>query len=482
MTNAGNQGSVRTVVDALWHIIRWIVVSFLLIGTLAGGAYYWFRITYSPTVPKLKFPSPQTAAEAQRQDLEYFRNYLRYDRAYAPPARVEAERLLSTYETQAGKLSPVQFELAISRMVALADNGHSAVRISARRHNRIPCRFYRFGDGIFVLRARPQCRKLLGARVTAIDGRSIDNVLHAMYEFVRGPRNHYEQLRSVFFLESPELLHAAGLVVRSDRLTLVMALPDGSAYEQTLSADPPDSDGPRVYSDSYLSPQRLAGEANDWASLLDTRAELPFFLQDYAVPFRSAYWPAKSTYYIQFKGNNDQGGYKIGDFVKRVKREIAANKPRVIVLDMRFNQGGNFVKTARFMSSLAHLTDSIKRLYIFTSAWTFSAGEVSVALAKQHGADKAVIVGEPVGDRMRFWAEGGAMCLPNSQICMSFATGLHDYIKGCEGEPRCFVMLRVFPVKVTTLAPDVPVAYEFADYVKRRDPLLDRVMVLNSQP
>src|SRR5260370_40225715 len=99
--------------------------------------------------------------------------------------------------------------------------------------------------------------------------------------------------------------------------------------------------------------------------------------------------------------------------MNRVKKEITADKPRVVVLDMRFNQGGNYVKTARFMANLSHFTGSIKRLYIFTSAWTFSAGQVSVAIAKQHCAGRAVFRGERGGGPMRVWAGGGGLVLPN---------------------------------------------------------------------
>src|SRR5260370_41556562 len=104
--------------------------------------------------------------------------------------------------------------------------------------------------------------------------------------------------------------------------------------------------------------------------------------------------------------------------MNRVKKEITADKPRVVVLDMRFDQGGNYVKTARFMANLTHLTGSIKRLYIFTSAWTFSAGLVSVAITKQNSAGRAVLVGEQVGGRIRVLAEGGSLCLPQWRICL----------------------------------------------------------------
>jgi hypothetical protein len=39
-------------------------------------------------------------------------------------------------------------------------------------------------------------------------------------------------------------------------------------------------------------------------------------------------------------------------------------------------------------------------------AWTFSAGDISLALVKDHGGREVIVIGEPVGDRVRIWAEG----------------------------------------------------------------------------
>ena len=77
----------------------------------------------------------------------------------------------------------------------------------------------------------------------------------------------------------------------------------------------------------------------------------------------------------------------------------------MVVLGLRFDQGGDFTTTASLASAITVLAPSIEHVYVLISGWTFSAGETTVALAKEHGGDKVTLVGEPLGDRMRFWAK-----------------------------------------------------------------------------
>jgi hypothetical protein len=37
---------------------------------------------------------------------------------------------------------------------------------------------------------------------------------------------------------------------------------------------------------------------------------------------------------------------------------------------------------------------------------------------KDAGAGRALIVGEPVGDRLNFFSEGGRGCLPHARLCV----------------------------------------------------------------
>ena len=417
---------------------------------------------------------------AQQQDLDYFQNYFTLNHAYSPEALTRAKALYADAQTQAGTFSPAAFTLAIARMVALSDNGHSWIskRYLSTSYNRIPCRLYRFDDGYYVIRARPTCTDLIGAKLLSIDGMPIDAVADRMYAYTLGPRNHYDQFISPFFIESPELLNAAGVATQSDRLNMHMQLRDGSERDVTMIADAPDADAPSVYSDAYLSPRRIDGESEAWTPLLPRDAELPQFLRDYDNPFHTAWWPSQHTLYVQFRSNMDEAGYPIGSFTKRVEREIVANNPRFIVLDLRLDQGGDLTKTASLMKRLATLTDSIEHVYVLTSAWTFSAGNASLALVKEHGGNKVTVIGEAAGDRVRIWAEGGSFELPNSKLRVGYATGLHDYSKSCRGERGCFWVMYFFPMQVQSFEPDVPVPYTFDDYLTLRDPMLEKALAL----
>jgi len=130
------------------------------------------------------------------------------------------------------------------------------------------------------------------------------------------------------------------------------------------------------------------------------------------------------------------------------------------------------------MTWLTAASSSVQHVFVNTSAWTFSAGIVNVALRREHGGPRVTVVGTGVGDRVRLWAEGGSMVLPHSKLSLGFATGLHDYSRSCFGNSDCFWTMRLYPMHVTNLDPDVVVAYNFRDYVDLKDPSLERVMVL----
>ncbi len=458
------------------------------VATTLGGlaallAILWlsFSHIFYPSPPTTHRSGASDVATKQREDFDYLRNYFDLNRTFTAQSRASAEELLAQYRERSGALSEAQFDLGVAQIVALADNGHSRVEPGplSRRHNRLPCRFYHFDDGYRILRARPACVELLSAKVLRLDGHLIEDVANGMFQYFRGPRNHYDQFASVFFLESPELLNAAGFASAGDRLNLHVLLRDGAERDVTVMAEPADAMAPRVYSDEYLSPKRIGNESADWTTLLAPDAHLPLFLRDYAAePFQAEYKSDDGVYYAQFRSNEDEPEHPIGAFVTRIEREVAANRPRTIVLDLRFDQGGDFTTTASFMKTLTKLSDSIEHAYVLTSAWTFSAGIVSVALVKEHNAKKITLIGEPVGDRIRLWAEGGSLMLPNSGLAIGFATGLHDYSKSCFGERGCFWTMYLFPMHVPSLDPDIRLPYTFDDYVGLRDPVLERALEL----
>ncbi len=454
----------------------------MTLSVMVGVLALVFFQTFYPDAPKADYPPSQDLATAQQQDLDYFQNYFALNHAYSPQALGQAKVLHGQMLAKAGTYSPAAFSLAIARMVALSDNGQSGVskRYLSNTNNRMPCRLYHFDDGYYVIRARPICAKLLGAKLLGIDGMPIDEITDRMYPYIRGPRNHYDQFIASILMESPDLLHAAGLATQSDRMNLHLQMRDGSERTVAIIADAPDAKSPSVYSDAYLSPRHINGEGGEWTTMLPRDAVVPQFLRDYDNPFHTAWWPNQHTLYVQFRSNMDETGYPIGPFTTHGESEINANSPRFIILDLRLNQGGDLTKTAALMKCITTLSAATQRVYVLTSAWTFSAGNASLALVKEHGGNKVTVIGEAAGDRVRIWAEGGSLELPNSKIRVSYATGLHDYSRSCWGERGCFWVMYFFPMHVESFEPDVKVPYTFHHYITLRDPMLEKALALAS--
>jgi hypothetical protein len=81
-------------------------------------------------------------------------------------------------------------------------------------------------------------------------------------------------------------------------------------------------------------------------------------------------------------------------------------------------------------------------------------------------------VGEPVGDALDFWSEGGNIILPNSRLCLHFANGFHSYSPREYPERKPYVE----DLSVETVEPDIRVEATFADYRAGRDPALAAII------
>jgi hypothetical protein len=142
---------------------------------------------------------------------------------------------------------------------------------------------------------------------------------------------------------------------------------------------------------------------------------------------------------------------------------------------MRMNGGGDYTTTYAFAQALPEAANDAP-IYVFTSSWTFSAAITTAAALKTFGGDQVIIVGETVGDRLDFWAEGGTFNLPNAFVQVHYASGRHRYDGPCADLDECFWLNERYPVRVRTLEPDIPAPLTFEAYRAFRDPAMEAVL------
>jgi hypothetical protein len=79
------------------------------------------------------------------------------------------------------------------------------------------------------------------------------------------------------------------------------------------------------------------------------------------------------------------------------------------------------------------------------------------------------LIGEPVGDDLDFWAEGGNLVLPHAQLTVHYANAFHAYSQ------REYPRFRPYfaDLNVASLEPEVVVEPSWADYASGRDPVFE---------
>jgi hypothetical protein len=83
---------------------------------------------------------------------------------------------------------------------------------------------------------------------------------------------------------------------------------------------------------------------------------------------------------------------------------------------------------------------------------TFSAGLFHAMQLRQQA--NAILVGEPFGDELDFWAEGGNAVAPNSKLSLHYADRLHSYSPAERPESKQYLVIDT-DLSITKATPDI---------------------------
>jgi hypothetical protein len=415
--------------------------------------------------------------QARHQDLADLRLLTDIDRSFTVKSAAAFQLGVDDLGHRVGGMSDAAFQMAVSRLVALAGNGHTTVSKAQRAglYGLVPLRFAWFSDGLYIVRAEPPVDRLLGRRVASIDGHAVDEAFAAVRPYLSGTEQRARD-DSPPVLESPALLQA--IWPDTDGLHLALGLEDATVEEVAALSPAPDRFALQPVSAIGPAPDGSAGDG--WRTVLDSSAQIPLSLR---VPARVAFYAPldRGGIYVRINANaDDERGSletQLGD--------IAATKPpggwRWMVLDLRFNDGGDERKTLAFTRALPDLLKNDGTLWILTGNATFSAAIITAARAKHFLGARAHIVGEIAGDRNPFWSTGGApLVLRNSGIAIGHAYFKQDWVNGCHDIQICYPGQFLYGVAAGDLTPEVEIGWRFADYAAGRDMLMDKVAELEA--
>lgn len=461
-----------------WLLRGTLTLAALLVAVFAAVAFLIYPVWRS--YPEADFPAATSAAERNGQDLDYLRQLPEIDRSFTPETRSTFVHGLDELKARAAGLDRAQLTMEVARLVAVANNGHTNVitLLDDTAFKSVPVRVGVFADGLFVVNTTGENRDLLGAKILAVNGRESEALIASLGPFIGGPatllRAHAPRL-----IVSPELLHAAGLGDSPERADFRFRLADGSEIERTLIAFAHEKTKAGAYWPVRdLSPVPPDKNNADWTHVLGQPDAAPLYLSRLDQNYWHDSWADGKLLYLQINRMRDEGAEPLGAYLDRVLGEIRRTGVKNVAVDLRFNRGGNYMLAADFARALPETLPADGRVFILTGENTFSAAISIASRLKFFSGDRGVQLGEPMGDRGQMWGEGGIAVLPNSMIAVRYATGYHDWEKGCRLDQitYCFLPNYIFGAAPGSLAPQVEIRPAFSDYAARRDPVMEEVL------
>lgn len=403
--------------------------------------------------------SGMTRDEGWRTDLRFLvREIKRRGWNLFPRIGTEAEFDAQVKRIHDGipKLTDAQIEIEMLRLMRKVGDGHSNLlgptTPRAEWIQTIPVLFYLFEEGLFIVAADPKHKDLLGSQVVKFGGKTVNDIV----ETIRGVSSEDNKLwvRQIapYRMRHLPLLHAAGAIPHPDKVELVLRGMDGKERTVVLTTD---TTQPNIWNVKPNPP--------DWMNLSQTLGTpIPLYLKNAAAPYWFEYLPESKTVYFQFNSVRNDQKESLAAFSERLFKFINETEVEKLVVDMRWNNGGNTGLLPPLFQGVIKSEKINKRgkLFVIIGRRTYSAAQNAATYFDRD--TNAIFVGEPTGSSPNFVGEEDPFVLPYSKILANVS---HLYWQSS------------FPQDQRTwIAPHIYVPPTFAAYRRNGDAALEAIL------
>lgn len=369
---------------------------------------------------------------------------LHYD-LYASVSREEFQGALAALKADVSTLGDDRIILRLQRVIATIQDGHTRVRrVESEGGTTYPLGFYWYSDGIHVRTTSPEHADLLGAELTSIAGRPVDEVIALLTPYVS--RDNEMGVRRIVptYLSLPVAMNEVGLSGADGSVEFGLRNIGGEDVSVRIS--------PVVES----SPPRRV-PANRGAA-----APLPRYLAHARETFGFDFLPESGLVYSWINEISDTESETFAQFVSRMFAFIDENDAAALAIDLRINGGGNNFLNDSLVDAVAN-HDTINRrgsIFVITGRTTFSAAmDLVTDLTVE---TNAMIVGEPGGSGPNAVGEPRTIVLPCSGVEVRCSTLFWQRTNGWD--------------RRTLIWPDIPADLSSADFAVNRDPAFDSIL------
>jgi hypothetical protein len=383
-----------------------------------------------------------TREEKWRRDLQYLFVELpkRHKNLFFKISAQQFDREIAGIIESIPKLSDSEIKLALRRLTAMIGDPHT--RISFNVVKTYPVTLYQFSDGVFVTATTDEYKSALGAKLVKIGETDIERAKEAVRPLITLENEWRFKQQFPYYLTDPENLYLLKILPSADEGDFTFDDRNGNQFVVKLR---PVS---TIEGIKFITP------------FDSPPGKTPLYLRNPEQYYWYEYLPDSKALYLHYRRCANMPLQPFNRFAAAVLKFMDQNPVEKVVIDLRLNGGGNSIIFEPLIKALSKRRDvnQTGRLFALIGRGTFSSACLNALKLKRE--TKALLVGEPTGQRPNFYGEVETMSLPYSKLRVHYST---RYFKTADGDSPA-------------LAPDIQVETSSSDYASGRDPVMERAL------
>lgn len=432
------------------RVFAWIVAALFV---FLGAAYSMIRAGYVAApgfMGKQPAPPPIPAATRDgrwRQAVEYLGSQLPYLHVdpYFKVGEADFQKSVTELADQVPNMNDEQIIVEMMRIVASIGDGHTRTYPHAEPVSfaSLPLEMRWLDDGLIVVSATPEYTQAVGAKVVQIGGHPVKEIFEAVKPLIPAD-NDMEILNDTpVYMSTPAILFGLNLISQKDSVIFQFEDQEGSKFNLELKPMP--------------------GNLEPLISIYEkVGAQFPLYEQDR----QSFYWyrhlPESNAVYVQYNVCREQKDKSFQSFVGEVFDLVDRNPETRLVLDVRFNGGGNEAILVPFIDAIKARPslNTTGNLFVIIGRGTYSSAlQNAISLRLE---TNAILVGEPTGGKPNHYGEVRNFNLPNVGLRVQYST--RYWLNYPDGDPL-------------SLEPDIMAVVTIDDLLAGRDTALETALL-----
>ena len=346
-------------------------------------------------------------------------------------------------------LNDFQIGIKLQQLIASFGDSHSKIGWEQYldKSKRLPLQLYWFSDGIYILGTTQNNLEILGQKIIQINGRSVETIVDSLRTLLTIDNEAVVKSSVPTLLTMVQVLEYFNFV-NNDKVQL--KIEDWEGYQKKYDINP-----------AYMKREDRV--------MLDLDSVALCFRKE-KVLFTDYYLEKNKIYYLQYNRcwsrelQEEFGNKKNIDkfpsfeaFEKKVFKTINTAEIKKIVVDLRFNKGGNSIQGKKFIKKISSILEREANIELFVILGRFTASSAILNAMDLKKIPKAIFVGEETFGKPNHYGDVRNFKLPKSGLKINYSTKFFKRVD----------------VELNTLSPDVEIETSYDDFVKGIDPILE---------